>query len=275
MKFVCIFASLGVAAASMKGKMVVDAYGDIVESSFVDIADTPTTAVAAPADNTTGLNTQQQTALAANDTAQAAVDMQNWAQMTSQMDTYLRRKNAQLGSINTRYDQVKAIYAMYELHGKLVDTLIGRFKDLEDLIKQRTAVEVKAIGSFAKITQNLAQMQVLYAASQTDTLLPGPLVQDSAWTNLLSMMFGATLDPDNVFQLEGFLAGVLFDNNHQALTQLYNVCLGTNNMQEMSKPPGVAGSACEMVKIFATIQGSQGKADSQTFSYSLSQLSGR
>ena len=30
MKFVCIFASLGVAAASMKGKMVVDAYGDIV-----------------------------------------------------------------------------------------------------------------------------------------------------------------------------------------------------------------------------------------------------
>jgi hypothetical protein len=35
-----------------------------VESSFVDIADTPTTAVAAPADNTTGLNTQQQTALA-------------------------------------------------------------------------------------------------------------------------------------------------------------------------------------------------------------------
>jgi hypothetical protein len=26
----------------------------------------------------------------ANDTAQAAVDMQNWAQMTSQMDTYLR-----------------------------------------------------------------------------------------------------------------------------------------------------------------------------------------
>jgi hypothetical protein len=101
------------------------------------------------------------------------------------------RKNAQLGSINTRYDQVKAIYAMYELHGKLVDTLIGRFKDLEDLIKQRTAVEVKAIGSFAKITQNLAQMQVLYAASQTDTLLPGPLVQDSAWTNLLSMMFGS------------------------------------------------------------------------------------
>ena len=115
----------------------------------MDIADTPTTAVAAPADNQTGLNYQQQTALAvgtiiiftfnsiqnlnyfkfdkllsisfrlasmsklfellvdsnfkilmfhaesvfvhqANDTAQAAVDMQNWAQMTSQMDTYLR-----------------------------------------------------------------------------------------------------------------------------------------------------------------------------------------
>ena len=47
---------------------------------------------------------------------------------------------------------------MYELHGKLVDTLIDRFKELENLIKQRTVVEVKAIGSFAKITQNLARM---------------------------------------------------------------------------------------------------------------------
>ena len=71
----------------------------------------------------------------------------------------------------------------------------------------------------------------------------------------------------------GFLAGVLFDNDHAAMTQLYNVCLGTNNMQEMSKPPGVAGSACEMVKIFATIQGSQGKGDSQTLSYATAQLS--
>ena len=66
---------------------------------------------------------------------------------------------------------------------------------------------------------------------------------------------------------------VLQNPDFEAYSQLYNNCLGTNNMKEMSKPVGTAGSSCELTKIFATIQGSQGKADSQALSWQISQWS--
>lgn len=267
-----MYSMVGLAAANMKGQMVVDAHGDIVESSFVETTTTAETtaapAVTTPADNGTPVTDSEAAQAAANSVGQAIVDMENQAQMQQQMDAYIRKKNAQLSSVQRRYDQVKAYYAMLDLHEKLVDTLIGRFQNLKGLIDERTEIEQRAVEAFIKIHNNLAQMNNIYASGQTDTLVAGPTVQMSTMRMVLQQIWGPILKLDDIYQLNGFLAETLYNVDQNAYSSMFANCWGTNSMDDMQN-----GQDCEMALLQETLSNTQGsQGDSSALSYQIAQM---
>lgn len=355
MQSICLFSLVGLAAANTKASMVIDAHGDVVESSYVEtgsretltftaatpygltfdgstitagVDDTSTsvvghtitavqhatdgsswatdgstsgtatatdgttttedlttfcsvTSTAADStttyhcdgatftydDNGTPMTDAQATEAAANSAGQAIVDMENQQMMQQQMDAYLRRKNAQLASVQTRYDQVKAYYAMLDLHSKLVDTLTERFSNLKTLIDERTEIEQRALAAFLAIHNNVDQMNTIYASGQTDTLVPGTTTEFSTMEMVMEQIWGPVLEPDTIYEDNGWTAETLFSEDEIAFRSVFDDCLGTNSLSESD-----IASNCELNQLFNNLANAHGEGDYDTFSYVISQF---